>query len=145
MSRRAASSRTDKGSAAARTALIYPPATAPTTRHLGLGAHFLVEQPPAADVDAVDEDVDQPSQLPGLIEEEVPHRELAERLAHGRGVELEALLTTRFRGEHRGQQDDGHYAAAASTDRIGGRSRATSVQRPPPRGAAHTEPLCVPK
>ena len=47
--------------------------------------------------------------------------------------------------EYDSEEDDRHYACAASTERIGGRSRTTSVHAPPPRGAAQTEPFCVPK
>jgi len=104
-----------------------------------------VEQTAAAGVDAVDVHVHEPSQLAGLVEQEIGQRKLAKSVTERGRLELEPLLPARLHGEHRGQQDHGHYAGAASTDRIGGRSRAASVHCVPPRRDVQTDPLCVPK
>src|SRR6266516_6698949 len=56
----------------------------------------LVEQTAAAGVDAVDVHVDEPSQLAGLIEEEIGQRKLAQGVADRGRLELEPLLPTRL-------------------------------------------------
>src|SRR5439155_16651868 len=106
----------------------------------------LVDATSSSCVDAVDVDVDQPAQVAVLVEQEVGDRELAERISDRRRFELEPFLPARLRCEHRGQQNDRHgYAPAASTERIGGRSRAASTHSPPPCGEVQTEPFWVPK
>ena len=95
-----------------------------------------------ADVLAVHVHVHEPPQLAALVEEEIRHRQLAQRVLHGRGLDLELALPARLRREQRRQSD---YDHAASTDKTGGSWRAISVQLSPPSVDANTEPLCVPK
>ena len=98
----------------------------------------------AADVDAVDVDVDEAAQLAALVEEHVLDGQRAQRLAHLLRLQLEPTLPARLGREDRGQED-GHSSQCASTERIGGRLAAASIHSSPSLGDTHTEPPCVPK
>jgi hypothetical protein len=114
--------------------------------HFGVVAKRLFEQTSPSNVDAVDVHVDETAQLAGFVEDEISHGELAERLADGPRADLEPFLPTRLGGEDRREVNDSHAQdSAASTERIGGRSRAASIHSAPPCGDVHTEPPCVPK
>ena len=77
-----------------------------------------------------------------LVEEEIRDRQAAERVRDRARVYLEASLAAGLRREQRRQQD--YDQSATSTERIGGRLRATSVHLPS-RERAKTEPLCIPR
>ena len=102
-----------------------------------------VEAGAAADVVAVDEDVDEPPELAVLVEAEVPNRQGTQGVAERRRFALELALPARLAGEQRGEPDYGH--SAVSTERTGGSQRAASCHDSPPSGEASTEPVCVPK
>src|SRR6266511_2694429 len=93
MSRTAAMSRTAEESASARTSLT---GSAPGHRahdsDLRVRAQRFLQPASAARVHAVDVHVDEPPQFPRLVEEKVLHRQLSQRVADGRSLELESFL-----------------------------------------------------
>ena len=97
--------RTDKGSAPGRTALIDPLASChsaddPDLRLLG---QRLIQQAAAAGVHTVDVDIDESPQFARLVEEKIGDGQLTQGLAHGARVELEPLLPARLGRERSGQ------------------------------------------
>jgi hypothetical protein len=118
----------------------------PDDSYLGVVPKRLLEETAPSNVDAVDVHVDETAELAGLVEDEISHGKLAERLADRPRADLEPFPPTCLGREDRREVNDRHaQTAAASTERIGGRSRAASIHSPPPCGDAHTEPPCVPK
>jgi hypothetical protein len=101
-----------------------------------------VEAVALAHVFAVDVDVHERAKGAALVEEQARYRKLAQRLHDRGGTGLEPRLAARLCRQERRQQDYGQ--SATSTERIGGRLPAASVQRPS-RERAKTEPLCMPR
>ena len=93
-------------------------------------------------VGPVDVDVYMPVQLASLIEEQVGDGELAECLADGLRLNVEATPALRLRREHARNSYTDH--SVTSTERIGGRCRTPSTHVSP-SVRAKNEPLCVPK
>jgi hypothetical protein len=100
-----------------------------------------VEAVALARVHAVDVDVHERPQRAALVEHQVRNGECPERFGDRGRLRLEPAATARLRREERGQQDYGQ--SPTSTERIGGRFLAASVQVPPCE-RIHTEPPCVP-
>lgn len=92
---------------------------------------------------AVDVDVHEGAKLTALVEQQVSHRQGAQRRADRRGLELELLPPARLLGEERGQEDP--YHSATSTESTAGRWRAASIHTSPSFGETKIEPLLVPK
>jgi hypothetical protein len=102
-----------------------------------------VEAAAVADVRAVDVDVHERPELAALVEEQVAHRQRAQRVGDGRGVDLETVSAAGLGGEQRRQPDYGDLPT--STDSTGGSCDAASLQPPLRVDRANTEPLCVPR
>lgn len=81
-----------------------------------------------AGVDAVDVDVHERPQGAALVEHQVGDRQGAQRLGQARRVGLEAVPAAGLRREERREQDYGQ--STTSTERIGGRWRASSLHVP---------------
>ena len=102
-----------------------------------------VEAVALAHVLAVDVDVHERAERAALVEEQARDRQRAQRPRDRGGIGLEPRAAARLCRQERRQQDYGQ--SATSTERIGGRFRAVSVQVPlSPAPRTQTEPPCVP-
>ena len=123
---------------------LVPPAIAATTLIVSPPSSFGFEAVALARVRPVDVDVHERAQLVALVEEQVAHRESAQRGADRRRLQLELFLPARLIGQQAGQED-GYCHSATSTDRIGGSCDAASIHSSPSFGETKTEPLWVPR